>query len=79
MKKLGSTLSLENTNLEKVTTTVKRKRKSKRKLSEISDFSNLGIGQNRKVGNFGSLLVFFLTHFIILKFLSRFIFVVSEY
>ena len=54
MKKPGFTLSLENTNSEKATTTVKIW--SKRKLSEISDFSTLSIGQNRKVGNFGSFL-----------------------
>ena len=42
-------------------------------------FLTLVIGQNRKVGNFVSFIFFFLTHFIILKFLSQFIFVVSEY
>ena len=56
-KKQGFTLFVENTNLEKVTTTVKIR--SKRTLSEISEFSILGIGQNRKLGNLGKFLLNF--------------------
>ena len=41
---------------------------SKRTLSEISEFSILGIEQNRKLGNLGSFLCFFLIHFITLSF-----------
>ena len=40
-KKQGFTLFVENTDLEKVTTTVKIR--SKRTLSEISEFSILGL------------------------------------
>ena len=69
-------LSIDNTNFEKVTTTVKIW--SKRKLSEISKFLILGIGQNRKLGNLGNFTFFLLIHFIIFQFLSQFIFAVSE-
>ena len=50
--KTSLTLSLENTNLEKVTTTFKIW--SKATLSEISKFSILGIEQNRKLENLGN-------------------------
>ena len=53
-KKQGFTLSVENTNLEKVTTTVKIWNKTT--LSEISEVSILGIGQNRKLRNLGNFL-----------------------
>ena len=43
-KKQGFTLSLENTNLEQVTTTVKIW--SERELSKVSNFSILGTGQS---------------------------------
>ena len=41
---------------------------SKRTLSEISEFSILGIEQNRKLGNLGNFLLFFLIHFITVSF-----------
>ena len=59
---LSLSLFLGNTNLGKVTTTVKIW--SKRKLFEISKFSILGIGQNQKLGYLGSFPFFFLIHFI---------------
>ena len=40
----------------------------KKTLSEFSEFSILGIEQNRKIGNPGSFLFFFLIHFIALLF-----------
>ena len=56
-KKQGFTLFAENANSEKVTNTVKIW--SKKKLSEISEFSILGIGQYRKLGNLGNFIFFF--------------------
>ena len=65
-KKLGFTLFAENANSEKVRNTVKIW--STRTLSEIFEFSILGIEQNKKIGNFESFLFFFLIHFITLNF-----------
>ena len=56
-KKQGFTLFAENVNSEKVTNTVKIW--SRKKLSEISEFSILGIGKNRKLGNLGNFISFF--------------------
>ena len=71
-KKQGFTLFAENANSEKVRNTVKIW--SKRTLSEISEFSILGVEQNKKIGNFESFLFFFLIHFITLNFcLSSFL------
>ena len=53
-KKQGFTLSLEYTNLEQVTTTVKIW--SERNLSKISDFSILGTGQSFCLSSFFSFL-----------------------
>ena len=53
-KKQGFTLSLEYTNLEQVTTTVKIW--SERNLSKISDFSILGTGQSFCLSSFLSFL-----------------------
>ena len=53
-KKQGLTLSLEYTNLEQVTTTVKIW--SERNLSKISDFSILGTGQSFCLSSFFSFL-----------------------
>ena len=77
-KKTEASLSLaEDTNLEKVTTTVKIC--SKIALSEISQFPILGIEQNRKLGNLGSFLFFLLNPLYNVRFLSPFIFVISEF
>ena len=56
-KKQGFTLFAENVNSEKVTNTVKIW--SKKKLSEISEFSILGIGKNWKLGNLRNFISFF--------------------
>ena len=56
-KEQGFTLFAENANSEKATNTVKIL--SKRTLSEISEFSILGIEQNRKLRN--SEVFFFLS------------------
>ena len=56
-KKQGFTLFAENVNSEKVTNTVKIW--SKKKRYEISEFSILGIGKNRKLGNLGNFISFF--------------------
>ena len=53
---LSLSLPLENTDLEKVTATIKIW--NERKLSEISKFSILGIGQNKKLGNLGNFFCF---------------------
>ena len=51
-----------------------QKNSSKGTLSKISEFSILGIEQNRKLRNVGSFLFFFLIHFINLRFcLSSFL------
>ena len=46
-------------------------------LSEISEFSNLGVEQNKKIGNL-RIFFFFEKHILTFKFFSQFIFVVSE-
>ena len=55
-KEQGFTLFAENANSEKATNTVKIW--SKRTLSEISEFSILGVGQNEKLGNLGNFIFF---------------------
>ena len=47
---------------------------SKRKLSEISEFSILGIGQNRKLGNLGNFYFFSLSFILKVHFLFEVIF-----